>query len=764
MKKLCILLALALALTCGTAFAAEGDAILGISNDNTLNFSYCFSLGDTAYFVSYGSLYTYKVGDSDLREYSIEVPEDLVIAGGSFEYTTLPFTADGKLYSLNLVTEYGEDTEFMGANVTELTLQDDGTAKSTIVSEVDWSDMVEYYDNNSYPVQPDIIIGAGGTAYARYYDYLGDYRTLAINLATGITYDVDELTGAYTIAPYKDGTLLAELYNAETDKSVRLVSFNPEDGSIQQLSEIPIENYTPLQGLAYDAASDTVYCAKAGEICAVDLQNATVGEGVTEMPLEAYSAAPGCILDGGYYAFCSEGAAIRNLDPAQKAQSKLRINDSFWSDTVNSAYYRFANAHGDVSVVLSREYSDVENLIENMMNRDDRIDVYVLSTSSSFYEALHNRGYLMELDSNEKIKALADSMYPSVREALSTDGHLVALPLSTYSWSVGFNEQALDKLGMKIEDVPNNWSDFLDFLAGLEGKLTDESGIHLVYSGYTDSDVRYELLNMILMDYQYYVNATNSDQGYDTPLVHGLLEKLEKIDFVALGCPSDMDDDGFMLDAYGEESVLMQTSTGCSIGNFYGMFTPVLMQVTPEQSAHLVLDTTVLVVNPFSKNADSALAFAAEVVDNLSRQTLYSLNPDLNDPIRGEQNQATLDELKEELDALRKEYEKAPAEEKQSLEADIQDEEKSYEYAETYNWDISPKELEWYRAHDGNIIISVYNWLYPDTASDEDDDGSISQNAEASDLMEQYLSGMINLNDMLSGIDRKVQMRRLEGN
>ena len=31
------------------------------------------------------------------------------------------------------------------------------------------------------------------------------------------------------------------------------------------------------------------------------------------------------------------------------------------------------------------------------------------------------------------------------------------------------------------------------------------------------------------MDYQYYLNATNSDQGYDAPLVHELLEKLEKI-------------------------------------------------------------------------------------------------------------------------------------------------------------------------------------------------------------------------------------------
>ena len=164
----------------------------------------------------------------------------------------------------------------------------------------------------------------------------------------------------------------------------------------------------------------------------------------------------------------------------------------------------------------------------------------------------------MELDGNEKVKALAEGLYPSIREKLSTNGHLVALPLSGYSWSVGFNEGALAKLGMTLADVPDNWSGFLDFLAGLEGKLTKESGIHLLYNGYTDSDVRYELMNMILSDYQYYVNATNPDMGYDTPLVHELLEKLEKIDFVALGCPSDMDDTMFNLDAYDEESVLIR--------------------------------------------------------------------------------------------------------------------------------------------------------------------------------------------------------------
>ena len=88
--------------------------------------------------------------------------------------------------------------------------------------------------------------------------------------------------------------------------------------------------------------------------------------------------------------------------------------------------------------------------------------------------------------------------------------------------------------------------------------------------------------------------------------------------------------------------------------------------------------------------------------------------------------------------------------------------EKNYAYAEENNWDVSPKELEWYRAHDDNIIISIYNWLYPDTSSEED--GGIGQGAEAEELIEQYLSGQIDLNDMLAGIDRKVQMRHQEGN
>jgi hypothetical protein len=202
--------------------------------------------------------------------------------------------------------------------------------------------------------------------------------------------------------------MIAMNYDGEVNSSAVLYSYNSADSSVETLCEIPVDNYTPPLGLAYDAQADVLYCIKSGEICPVDLQTGTIGEGVTEMPLEAYSGAPGCILDGGYYAYCGEGATIRNLDPQQKAQTKLRVNDSFWSDSVNSAYYKFANTHGDVSVVLSREYTEVENLIENMMNRDDRVDIYVPKTEVSYsvnyvdsqkrVASLYNRAALEQKD------------------------------------------------------------------------------------------------------------------------------------------------------------------------------------------------------------------------------------------------------------------------------------------------------------------------------------------------------------------------------
>lgn len=751
MKKSCILLALILALACVPAMAAQGDAILGNSQEDSLYFNYCFSVENTLYMATYNEIYTYRIGDADLKAYEYEMPQ---LPSGSYEVNSLPFADGDKVYAINLIVEYGEDVSFNGAQMVELSFKDDGTAVFGEARDVDWSKLVSQYEDGEYPIIPEALVGMGGRVFIRYYDDIGNHKVGVLDMTSGQFREVEALETAFTFLPYKDGTLLAELYDMETDQTAKLAAYDPATDSVETLGEFAVEDYSPLMGLAYDSAADAIYCVKAGEICPLDLQAGEIGAGLTDMPLEAYGSAPACILEGGYYAYCSNGVAIRNLDPAQKAQGRMKINDTFWNESITNAYYRFANANGDISMVLSREYSESAALLENMMNRDSSIDLYVINTSSAEFDALYNRGYLMDMDGSEKAKALAQRMYPSIRDRLSVDGKLVALPLSAYAWGLGINEKALNALGMKLEDVPGNWPEFLDFLSGLAGPMKNNEFVHLFYSGCSVTDARYDLLVAILEDYQRYLNHTDIGAGYNTELLRGLLNKLEQMDFEALGCtPDEEGETEFvdMMDDYSEDSVLLQTGTGCSIGNFYSEYVPVLLSVTPEATPYMEMDVTVLIINPYTQNPEAALAFVDEVVDNLPSALLYSIDPNLSEPIRGELNETTLKEAQEELNALRAEYESAPAEDKQSLEQDVRESEETLTYIEENLWDVSPKELEWYRAHDDDIIVGDFNWLYSEEAG------------EAQELLDQYHDGQLGIDELLSGIDSKVQMMLLEG-
>lgn len=753
MKKLCMLLALILALACVPAMAAEGDAILGHTDENTLYFNYCFTDGDTLYLVAYGALYTYRIGEADLVERVYTWPEQ---GEENLDISAMPFLSGDTLYSINLTTRYDEITEFVGAKLAEMTLNEDGTATFRDVCDLDWSDLVEYYDDYSYPIRPESVIAAGGKAFIRYYNSAGEYTLSAIDLNSGRMEEVSDLRDCFALLPYKDDKLLVEQYNYDQSDAVRLLVYDPADESTQPLGEVAVSEYNPLLGLAYDPATDILYCAKGGEICPVDLAAGEVGEGVTDMPLEVYGNSNGaCVMNGSYYAYCSEGALIRNLDPGQKAATKLKINDSSWSDSVSNAYYRFVNTHGDINVVLSRDYTESANLIEKMMNRDDSIDVYVLSTSSNIYDALYNRGYLMELDGSPKAAALAERMYPALREGLSTDGHLVAVPVSLYGWTLGINEKALEKMGMKLEDVPDDWGGFLDFLAGLAEPLK-ESNVHLFYSGLNARDAKYDLFNAIFEEYQRFVNANDPAMGYNTPLLRGLMQKLDAIDFVALGCaePEESEDgeDLVRYADYSEELVLLQTGTGCSIGNFYSDYTPVLMRVDPDVPARLVLEASVAFINPFTKNPQAALEYIDDLVDNLASTVLYAVDPSLSEPVRGKWNEEYIADAKQVVEDLKAQLETVEPSEKQMLEESLRDAEENLEYFEKYGWEVSPREIEWYHAHADTLAVAKFNWLY------SEDSG------EAWDLMNQYREGHISADEMLASIDKKVQMMLLEGN
>ena len=753
MKKLCIILAFLFALSCLPALAATGDLVLGREEENSVFFSRAFADGDLLYMVAYDKLYTWRVGDGEMTEYAYGLEAD---AGD--DLAILPFLCDGQMYAIVLRTSYSAHTSFEDATLYALTLGEDRVVAFEELRELDWEELVEYYDQDSYAMQPDMIIAAEGVAYLRHYNSQYDYVVSALDLENGRLEEVDALANAYALTTYRDGQLLVEQYSYQQQTDVaRLFAYDPESDDLELLADLHIEAYSPLNGLAYDPESDTIYCIKGGEICPVDLDSGEVGAGVTDMPVEGYSSAGGtCVLEGGYFALCDDGAVIRNLNPDERAEIRLKICDCNYNDGINKAYNRFAAEHPEISVVLSRDYNETNGLIENMMNRDDSVDIYTLWCSNAMFDALFKRGYMMELD-GEAIGALAQSMYPSLRDCLTQGGSMVCVPLDFSAWTPGINEAALEKLGLTLADVPDNWWDFLDFIKGLEDAISADDKLRLFYSGMTAKDARSNLFYCVFECYQGYVNAVDNNMGYDTPLLRGLIDKIDALDYMALGCEEDRDeDDGFgirySMGVDENELVLFQTNTSCAIGGYVDDFTPIWMGLDADTRSPLLLDTLVAFINPFTRYPDQARAFVETLVNSLPDATRYNLDPTLSEPIRGAQNEQYLEEARQALDKARAELESADAADAQMLEENVKSQEEALAWYEEKGWDVAQKSIDWYRANAEGAIVAPVNWLYADDSG------------EASELIYQYYQGTISLDEMLKGIDRKVQMMMLEGN
>jgi len=320
------------------------------------------------------------------------------------------------------------------------------------------------------------------------------------------------------------------------------------------------------------------------------------------------------------------------------------------------------------------------------------------------------------------------------------------------------NEKVLTAIGLTMDDVPTNWVDFLDFLYTLPQIIPEDSGIMPFYADMSAEATRAQLFYQIFTDYQNYVNATDPTIGYDTELLHTLLDKLERIDFVAMGYEPE-DENGEMshyrVVTYGEDienRQLFDMGTGCAFGCFYGETKPLLLSIDAQAPRYLVLQTAVAFINPFTRNPEQALAFMETLTDNLPNTVLYSVDPSLSEPIRGEYNEKTLKEVREELDDLYAQRDAASAQDKQAIEETIRDWEGNLDYIEREGWDIAQWHIDWYRANDESLTVMPANWLYS------------SDSGEAYELINQYLEGLISADELVAGIDKKVRMRLLEGN
>lgn len=731
------------------ALAAQGDVI--ITNEGQIKDgiqSWC-GVGDTLYIAPYTSsnengktFFVHRAGEAAPTEYTVKLGEPLT-ERNSYEDVNI-LSCGGKVYVLRTITFYGEASYSVQAELYEITIEGD-QAVGTLIGEPDWS---IFASDGGYYNSPQDIIGTGDYLIGKYYDDMGDIRIVRMSL-NDLKFSLCEFEGdLVSITPYMDGKALIQ-YFGDGGETVQFMVYDPASDTSEMLIEVKVNLYDNYSALACNFETGTVYYTSAGEVFELNLQTGESSEALTDMPISPNYGMNAVVLDGGYYAVGSyNGYAIRNLYPAQKPTRSLKIYDSSYEDFVTKAFYNYVNAHGDVATIISREYNEVDNLVENMMNRSDDVDVYIIRSESSDSEAVFNRGYMAELTDSEKIKAAAERMYPEVREAYSINGELCALPINFDFNQPLLQNDAMEKIGLTMENIPTNWSDFLDFLIeDLPAMLPEDGSISLTDPWTSDVWARESMFYMIFDAYQQMLKK--DPNGVSTNQMVELLQKLEKVDFVALGQPSQemMDSDDYSSESH---EYLMELNTYCTL-QAVTYYKPLVLALTPDTPALFSMSSTVAFINPFSKNKDLALELIEELLDSLPYGVTYGLFTDMTAPIENDSYEEGLKNLQNELEKQKAEYETAETVDKQAIQEYITSLEETISTYSRYQYDVSPEAIEWIHEHMPMFAVQGENWLY------SDDSG------EAYELVNQYIEGQLDARKLMDAIGKKIQMMLMEG-
>lgn len=763
-----MLMCIALAMPAG--LAATGDAILARRDYNTGEgfddyINYTLAVGDTLVLIGGNGVYTWKPGDADLTanpwddehmeglySYNSEEDED-----GEMVHTSsqaLAAYSDGEdvylVVGLQTMIESDGYYTFEGASLSKLVIEDGRTRVEPVEdSEIDWEEMVEYYEDESYPRNVEKCVWMDGVLYAVAYG-TSDMQAFAIPTDGGYSEVLEDVPAPRAISKYKDGKLLFMTYDYNDGESVRFVAWDPQEEELEEVCSLETEMYVWPSGVVYSEESDRIYFTLGGSVVELDPATGETEE-VNDMPANSGSGSA-LMLPGGYYVSAGyDATVVRNTDPSQKAEYSLKVNNGNYADPINAAYYDFSNIRGDVSVAVSTEYMQPSQIIEGMMNQSADWDIIVVSTSDEAFSSIFSRGYMAELKGSEKIDQLFADMYPSIAENLSYDGVPVAVPLTCYGNSFGVNVTALEKAGMTIDEIPTNWYDLLDQLDEINAKLKD-TGVSMFYDWYTARDMKNQLFSMIFEDYASYMTMTDMTMGFNTDTLRSVLSKLDEIDFVEMGFPEEYEEED-MVYAMDSDEILFETYVGTTIGEFYGSYQPLLLSLTPDTEPVLKLQVSVAFVNPYSKNQEIAIEYLECAIDNMQFAQKASLCDIEVEPVRSSYYEEALENANEQMAMLQEALEEAEEEDRQMIEESIKDNERWLESIEDGYWDIRPEAIEWYRSNDDNITLQGYNVLY-----------SGDNYSEVSEYIMQYYEGEIGAEEMLAGIDKKLQMMLLEGN
>ena len=199
----------------------------------------------------------------------------------------------------------------------------------------------------------------------------------------------------------------------------------------------------------------------------------------------------------------------------------------------------FEQEHPGVKLADDVAYIDAvsaDQLIGQFLTGTCNLDLFTVNTAYFDVKQLMRKGYCLDLSDEPELAAQVQQMWPMIAEQLMVDGKLYAVPVVSQFNCVMAQQETFERLGFDETDVPQTFSELLDFLEAWIIRMEDEPENIGVFGAWDEEYYRthkeayaIQLTTMLLEQVMLQCQYAKKDIHFDMEELPALLERAREI-------------------------------------------------------------------------------------------------------------------------------------------------------------------------------------------------------------------------------------------
>jgi len=520
-------------------------------------------------------------------------------------------------------------------------------------------------------------------------------------------------------------------------------AYDPKADILKELGRIEVQ-YLNAAPVWSETLEQFVYIDDNSHIYAMSLDGTTkqVGfyQGNTRLDESGIAVVGSTVLIPGQSSLyaCS---AIADFNPDRKL--------TLYQYKETDAQRLFNGEHPEVPIYVYDKYFDDSQMLLMAMTSGD-LDVLSFSSSNGSYEALRDKGYLLDLSGNMEISALMENVWEPLREYCTKDGHVFAVP---YDCSIdislwGASNAALKETGLTVEDLPTDFIGLCGFLTMWNDEMADNypNISPIVYEG--EAITRSDLISMAVRYYVRYMNTREEELTFDTPLFREMAQAAEntRTDIIE-SVAASLGEEEF----YSREPLLEYGMTFRDqwINDYYSYFE---MKPAPECESIACVNLRVLAINASSNDKKLSSDFVLDAMKATRKENRHMLYSDAAEPL---EDSSVISEIKKVEDNIALIQDAMKTADDSAYVEQLAGQEAILTYYQQHLWAVSPDEITAFREK----IVPIMIVQKPDVFYESDGNSS----GEMRSLVRRWRDGQIDAEQFIREAEVKLNMIRLEG-